>query len=106
MSPRAATATGTVTSGPVPASTVGNARGRNGMAPMRTWDELQAARPELAATMRRYLEQLACTLRPGSVRNTDQALRSFAGFLLEHAPDVTAIGQVTRVGVTTSSGPG
>jgi site-specific recombinase XerD len=46
--------------------------------------------------MRRYLEQIACTLRPGSVRNTDQALRSFAGFLLEHAPEVTAIAQVTR----------
>ncbi|NUR29374.1 MAG: hypothetical protein HOV83_26605 [Catenulispora sp.] len=63
---------------------------------MRTWTELDAARPELVATMRRYLEQISCVLRPGSVRNTDQALRSFAGFLLEQAPEVTTVAMVTR----------
>src|SRR5215472_2768094 len=46
--------------------------------------------------MRRYLEQVACVLRPRSVVNTDQALRSFAGFLTEAAPGVTCLGQVTR----------
>jgi site-specific recombinase XerD len=66
------------------------------MASMPGWDELTGARPELVAPMRRYLEQIDCILRPGSVRNTDQALRSFVGFLLQHAPDVTELTQVTR----------
>jgi len=46
--------------------------------------------------MRRYLEQIACVLRPGSVTGADLALQSFAAFLLEVAPDVTGVGQVTR----------
>jgi site-specific recombinase XerD len=46
--------------------------------------------------MRRYLEQISCVLRPDSVRNTDQALRSFGGFLLERAPEVTTTSMVTR----------
>jgi hypothetical protein len=33
--------------------------------------------------MRRYLEQVACVLRPGSVGGADLALRSFAAFLAE-----------------------
>ena len=61
-----------------------------------TWPELSAARPEIVDTMRRYLEQIGCILRPGSVSNTDQALRAFAGFLVENAPEVTSLGQVTR----------
>jgi hypothetical protein len=39
--------------------------------------------------MHRYLEQVACVLRPRSVVNTGQALRSFARFLTEAAPEVT-----------------
>jgi len=60
-----------------------------------TWDQLEA-RPEIVATMRRYLDQIACVLRPGSVTGADLALRSFAAFLLEVAPDVTSVAQVTR----------
>jgi site-specific recombinase XerD len=60
-----------------------------------TWEQL-ATRPQIVDTMRRYLEQIACVLRPGSVNNTDQALRAFAGFLLETAPEITSITQVTR----------
>ena len=44
--------------------------------------------------MRRYLQQLACVLRPGSVSDTDLALRSFAAFLAEHAPEVTRVADV------------
>jgi site-specific recombinase XerD len=61
-----------------------------------TWPELSAARPEIVDTMRRYLEQIGCILRPGSVNNADQALRAFAGFLVQTAPEVTSLGQVTR----------
>ena len=64
-------------------------------APLPTWDDL-AARPELVATMRRYLDQIGCVLRPTSVVNTDQCLRSFATFLLEYAPEVTSTAHVTR----------
>ena len=35
-------------------------------------------------------------LRPGSVGDADLALRSFAAFLLERAPEVTCVAQVTR----------
>lgn len=60
-----------------------------------TWEQL-AERPLIVDTMRRYLEQIACVLRPNSVVNTDQALRSFAGFLVQTAPEVTSVEQVTR----------
>ncbi|MDP3891861.1 tyrosine-type recombinase/integrase [Nocardioides sp.] len=60
-----------------------------------TWEQL-SDRPEIVATMGRYLDQIACVLRPGSVTGADLALRSFAAFLLEAAPDVTSVGQVTR----------
>ena len=71
-------------------------RGRNGMAALPSWDELEHSIPAIVVTMRRYLEQVACVLRPGSVNNADIALRSFAGFLVEVAPDVTSTVQVTR----------
>jgi site-specific recombinase XerD len=60
-----------------------------------TWDQL-AARPLIVDTMRRYLEQIGCVLRPGSVVGADLALRSFAAFLHETAPEVTSTAQVTR----------
>ena len=71
-------------------------RGRNGMAALECWEQLEPVVPEIVATMRRYLEQIGCVLRPGSVVNTDIALRSFVGFLVETAPEVTCTAQVTR----------
>jgi site-specific recombinase XerD len=61
-----------------------------------TWAELATERPELVATMRRYLEQIACVLRPGSVNGADLALRSFATFLVQTAPEVTSAAHITR----------
>ena len=47
--------------------------------------------------MRRYLTQIGCVLRPGSVDNADMALRSFAVFFpTEIAPEVASTTQVTR----------
>ncbi|MGH8894443.1 MAG: tyrosine-type recombinase/integrase [Actinomycetes bacterium] len=60
------------------------------------WEEIEVAAPVLAATMRRYLVQLDCVLRPGSVRNTDGALRAFATFLIDTAPEVATVAAVTR----------
>jgi site-specific recombinase XerD len=71
-------------------------RGRNGMAALPAWEQLEPVVPDIVATMRRYLEQIACILRPGSVVNTDIALRCFAGYLAQTAPEVTSTAQVTR----------
>ncbi|HEX5542499.1 MAG TPA: tyrosine-type recombinase/integrase [Micromonospora sp.] len=70
--------------------------GRNGMAPLPTWADLEPVAPQLVATMRRYLAQISCVLRPGSVGGADLALRSFAAFLTETAPQVASTAQVTR----------
>ena len=56
----------------------GPRRGLNGMAELPGWAELEAAAPQVAATMRRYLTQISCILRPGSVGGADLALRCFA----------------------------
>jgi len=71
-------------------------KGRNGMASLPTWEQLEAAAPAVVATMGRYLQQIGCILRPGSVSNTDMALRAFAGFLVEAAPEVVSVAAVTR----------
>jgi site-specific recombinase XerD len=60
------------------------------------WDQLAAAAPDMAATMRRYLDQLTCVLRPRSVGNADKALRSLAAFLAQHAPELTSVADVNR----------
>ena len=71
-------------------------RGANGMGPLPAWADLVPAIPQITATMRRYLTQIGCVLRPGSVGGADLALRCFAGFLAETAPEVTSTAQVTR----------
>jgi site-specific recombinase XerD len=60
------------------------------------WDVVALSRPALVATMRRYLHQVACSLRPHSVSGVDLALRSFAAFLLETEPDLMSVAGVTR----------
>jgi site-specific recombinase XerD len=75
---------------------VSGPRGSNGMGELPGWAELEAAVPQVAATMRRYLTQIGCVLRQGSVGGADLALRSFAAFLAQTAPGVTSIAQVTR----------
>jgi site-specific recombinase XerD len=62
---------------------------------MPSWDQLAAPVPGVARPMRRYLEQIGCVLRPGSVVNTDGAVRCFATFLAEAAPGI-GLAQVTR----------
>jgi site-specific recombinase XerD len=71
-------------------------RGANGMGQLPGWAGLEPALPQIAATMRRYLTQIGCILRPGSVSGADLALRCFAAFLVQTAPEVTSTAQVTR----------
>src|SRR4051812_31341551 len=63
---------------------------------LATWDEIEQSAPVMAATMRAYSQQVACSLRPGSVVGVELGLRAFAGFLLEAHPDVTTVAAVTR----------
>ena len=42
-------------------------RGANGMGSLPAWADLEPAVPQITATMRRYLTQIGCVLRPGSV---------------------------------------
>lgn len=61
-----------------------------------TWEPLAAQAPVMVASMRRYLGQIACSLQPGSVMGADLALRCFATFLTQEAPEVTSVADVTR----------
>jgi site-specific recombinase XerD len=68
----------------------------SGPALLPDWEQLTGTIPQITAPMRRYLEQVACVLRPGSVSGADLALRSFATFLTQAAPEVTSLTAVTR----------
>ena len=67
-----------------------------GPALLPDWAQLAEVIPGITGPMRRYLEQVACVLRPGSVSGADLALRSFAAFLAESAPEVTCPSVITR----------
>ncbi len=60
----------------------------------RDWAELAAQNPHLAATMSRYLNQLATILAPSSVDNADIALRQFARWLTTN----TTVNTVADIG--------
>jgi site-specific recombinase XerD len=60
------------------------------------WGQLEQVIPEITIPMRRYLEQVACVLRPGSVSGADLALRSFAAFLTGTSPQATSLTLITR----------
>jgi site-specific recombinase XerD len=60
------------------------------------WNQLATVMPDVVTPMRRYLDQLACILRPGSVSGADLALRSLAAFLAEQAAEVRFIADIRR----------
>jgi hypothetical protein len=70
--------------------------GHNGMAPLPTWAELEPAVPAMVATMRPLLDPDRLHPTPRSVTNADITLRSFAAFLVQAAPDVRSVAEVTR----------
>ena len=61
----------------------------------REWAVLSAARPQLAATMERYLTQLSTFLAPRTVESDDNTLRQLARFLVAET-DVGAVASITR----------
>src|SRR5262249_28608044 len=48
------------------------------------WDELAVRAPQLVATLRRYLTQIAISMRPGSVALIDTTLRHLVVYLTVH----------------------
>lgn len=60
------------------------------------WVALNTDVPVLAATMRRYLDQLALSLRPGSVETIDTTLRLFGRFIADHHGEVSGAADITR----------
>jgi hypothetical protein len=60
------------------------------------WAPIKTAAPALAATMRRYLDQITLSLRPGTVGQADTSLRAFAGWLIDHHPDVDSVTAIRR----------
>lgn len=60
------------------------------------WPQIAAVAPVLAATMLRYLDQLAVSLRPASVTAAGQALRTFAGYLIGAHPEINGLVDVER----------
>jgi site-specific recombinase XerD len=67
-----------------------------GPALLPDWEQLAEVIPQITVPMRRYLEQVACVLRPGSVSGADLALRSFAAFLAEAPSPAISLAQITR----------
>ena len=61
------------------------------------WPLIAETAPVLAATMQRYLDQLALSLRPASVVSADGTLRRFAGFLTSHYPEIDGLNDVQRI---------
>ncbi len=60
------------------------------------WPVIAEVAPMLAATMLRYLDQIALSLRPTSVTSAEGILRRFAGYLTTNHPEVSALVDVER----------
>ncbi len=60
------------------------------------WPQIATVSPVLAATMQRYLDQIAVSLRPSSVVAANGILREFAGFLTTEFPAVGGLADVNR----------
>ncbi len=81
----------------VPAVAVEVPHGRGKPRPRKfDWPQIAAVSPVLAATMLRYLDQIALSLRPASVVAANGMLRQFAGFLTTEFPEISGLVDVDR----------
>lgn len=62
------------------------------------WEVIIGRAPVLAATMRRYLDQLRISLRASSVACIETTLRQFAGHVVTHS-DITTVAGIDRPAV-------
>lgn len=60
------------------------------------WPQITETAPTLAATMLRYLDQIALSLRPASVKRAETMLRNFAGYLVANHPEIEGLVDVER----------
>jgi integrase len=60
------------------------------------WPQITAVSPLLAATMLRYLDQIALSLRPSSVVAANGIMREFGGFLTTEFPAINGLIDVDR----------
>jgi len=60
------------------------------------WPTIAEDAPTLAATMLRYLDQLALSLRPASVKRAETMLRHFACYLTINHPEIEGLVDVER----------
>ena len=60
------------------------------------WPAIAETAPVLAATMLRYLDQIALSLRPASVVSAEGILRRFAGYLTTNHPEINGLVDVER----------
>lgn len=70
-----------------------------GLAPSQPeleWRQINTKAPRLAAASARYLEQIALSLRPGSVVVADASLRFFCRYLIEEHPKTKSFKAVGR----------
>jgi integrase len=81
---------------PVPATTpVPKANTRHVGAEV-TWDEVAWRAPQMAATMRAYLDQLSVSARPATVTGADKVLRLFAGRVSDADPGCGGVAAIGR----------
>ena len=62
----------------------------------KDWLEVARRAPRLAGAAERYIDQIALSLRPGSVTVADATLRIFCRYLIDAHPDVRSFGDVGR----------
>jgi site-specific recombinase XerD len=72
------------------------AAGLKGAAPEVSWEEVAARAPEMAATMRRYLDQLGVSAPPTTVRAAEGILRLFAGHVSDADPTCRSLAVIER----------
>jgi integrase len=61
-----------------------------------TWDEVAWRAPQMAATMRAYLDQLSVSARPATVTGADKVLRLFAGRVSDADPGCGCVAAIGR----------
>jgi integrase len=67
--------------------------GRRELTFEKQWGEIP---PDISSTVGRYLQQLALSFRPGTVRNERFRLHRFFSWLAGSMPEITAVSQIKR----------
>ncbi len=64
--------------------------------PEISWDQIAARAPQMAATMKAYLDQISVSQRATSVGAASLALRHLAAYLIVTEPDCSSVASITR----------